>query len=444
MRSGGDRVHVVRARVAQSGVGRKVSRLRSKSGAWVRAGLLAGAAGLTVAACGSSSGTIGSVGGSSSESTSSSSGPAKSTGVSAQVQSAFAKIENGTFHTPPTSGPKPAQGKNIWLVTLANSVEDFHAPGSLFTAAQDLGWHVTEFNGNYSPNTIVSGLEQAVAGHADGIVLAFVDCATVKSGIEAARRAHIPIVSIEASDCNETVNKQGDLKSTGQPRLFNAQVSYVNPASPGHSLDYDKFIGLYGRANALATAAQTHEHGKVVVIRETDVNSTLLETQGFVAGLRAYCPGCQIVDTINITGSDIGSTLQQMVSQALASHPTANAIFTGYDAVTLDTAPAVLATGRQSSIFVMGGEGTAPVVQLIREGRGVSAALGYSVQWEAWAALDAMNRLLHGETAPGGQFPTGMGVQFFDKTHGLPPKGSPYLPPVNFRSAYLKTWGTKG
>jgi ribose transport system substrate-binding protein len=431
MPSGGDLIHVVRPAPSKA-TSRQGSGLGSRLRAWIRLGVLASAVASVVAAC-ASSGTVGSTGTS-----------AKSTGANSKLASSFARIEKGTFRSPPTTGPKAGPGKNIWLVTQATSAENFQAPGSMYTAAKDLGWHVTEFNGNYSPNTVVSGLEQAVADHADGIILAFVDCADVKSGLDAARRAHIPVVSIEASDCNEAVNKQGVLENTGQPKLFSAQVSYVDPSNPSQSLDYDKFISIYGREDALATAVQTHGQAKVIVIRETDYTSTLLEAQGFATGLREYCRACQIVDTINITGTDIGSPLQQMVSQALAQHPTANAVFTGYDALTLDVAPAVLASGRQSSIFVLGGEGTAPVVQLIREARGVNAAIGYSVKWEAWAALDAMNRLLNGEKPPSSGFPTGMGIQYFDKSHELPSAGSSYVPPVNFSAAYLKAWGIKG
>lgn len=99
-------------------------------------------------------------------------------------------------------------------------------------------------------------------------------------------------------------------------------------------------------------------------------------------------------------------------------------------------------SGRHDGVFVMGGEGTAPVVDLIHQDRGVNAGVGFSVVWEGYAALDAINRLLHGqEPHDGVAFPSGIGLQLFTKSRNLPPAGERFSPAVDFEAAYRKAWG---
>jgi hypothetical protein len=89
----------------------------------------------------------------------------------------------------------------------------------------------------------------------------------------------------------------------------------------------------------------------------------------------------------------------------------------------------------------MGGEGTAPIVDLIHQDRGVNAGVGYSVRWEGWAALDALNRLFAGEKPEGAGFESGMGAQLFDAKTNLPPAGERFDSEVDFEAAYRKAWG---
>jgi hypothetical protein len=92
----------------------------------------------------------------------------------------------------------------------------------------------------------------------------------------------------------------------------------------------------------------------------------------------------------------------------------------------------------------MAGEGTAPIIELVHEGRGVNAGVGFSVVWEHYAAIDAMNRLLHGEKPSGKAFPSGSGVQLFTDARNLPPKGERFASSVDFKAAYLEAWGVDG
>ena len=105
-------------------------------------------------------------------------------------------------------------------------------------------------------------------------------------------------------------------------------------------------------------------------------------------------------------------------------------------ATLLGIAPAVVQSGRASKIYVMGGEGFAPELDLLRAGQGVNAVNIAPSDWTAWAAVDTMNSLFIGKPAS----ESGLGWQLVDKTHNLPPSGA-FVPTVDFKAAYKKAWG---
>jgi ribose transport system substrate-binding protein len=379
-----------------------------------------------MAACGSSGGTAAS----------------SSSDLSTQTKQAIAAAYKGGFGMPPSTSPKPQDGKNIWVVTLGASVVDFHASGQIIDAAKLLGWHVTVFDGKFDPGTVVSGLRQAIAAKADGIVLAFADCDLVKAGLQDVTNAHIRVIGVEAIDCNQQVGNNGVLQPSGQPELFTAQPLYDTPSGPSPFTVFERDV--YGTYQALGLVAGTNGDGKIIALNETDTPIVSVGIAGFKTALAKYCPGCKIVDTVNFVGTDLGAGLQQKVAQALVQHPEANAVFAPYDAPAQDVASAVMGSGRKTDLFVMGGEGTAPVATLIRDGRGVNAGVGESVVWESWAALDALNRLFHGDKPNGAGFPSGLGAQLYDKDHNLPPQGQRFQGPVDFQAGYRKAWGVSG
>src|SRR5688572_4388792 len=82
------------------------------------------------------------------------------------------KAYAGTNAEPPTSGPKPERGKNVWVISCAQSLESC-ARGSAAekAAGRELGWKTTIFDGKADPATFNSGIRQALADKADGIIL---------------------------------------------------------------------------------------------------------------------------------------------------------------------------------------------------------------------------------------------------------------------------------
>jgi ribose transport system substrate-binding protein len=363
-------------------------------------------------------------------------------GLTPEAQKAVDAAFRGSFGAPPSDSPDPKPGENIWLVTNSAQYVDFQAPGQIVDAAKQMGWNLTVFDGQFNPDTMVSGLRQAVADKADGIIAFGVDCAIAKAGYQDVADAGIPVVAFQSLDCNQSIDKDGTITDTGEPGLFDAVVTYNDPSDPAKPLSFAEFYrDIVGTYQALGIIGGTNGDAKIIKLRQTDLQTFFAVDGGFDKALDTYCPDCEVVDTVDFVGSDLGPTLQDKVAQALARHPEANAVFGIYDAATLNVAPAVMASGRKDDIFVMGGEGTAPVVDLVNERRGVSAGMVYSFKWEAWAALDAMDRLLAGEKPDGAGFTSGLGIQLYDADRNAPDADASFVGPVDYPSAYLKAWG---
>ena len=365
--------------------------------------------------------------------------------ISAETQEAVDAAYEGSFGQPPSSAPEPEPGQNIWMITASAQLTDFDQPGQIKDAADALEWDLTIFDGQFNTDTQVTGIRQAIADQADGIIMFAVDCATVTAGLQDAAAADVPVVGFESIDCDQEVDEAGAVTDSGQPGLFDAELAYNNPDDPENPLTFAEVAGIvFARYQGLGVINATGGAAKIIKLKETDLAATRLVDWGFEKALADYCPECEVVETVNFTGADYGPPLQDKVAQALARNPDANAVYGIYDPVAADAAAAVLASGRSDDLYVMGGEGSTAGVQLIAEDRGVDAGVGYSIPWEAWAALDAMNRLLSGEKPEGAGFPSGLGNQLFDRDHNLPAEGEPYVGPVDYQAGYRAAWGVDG
>ena len=99
-------------------------------------------------------------------------GAAVAQDVTAQARDAIATY-SGTqteFHGP-TSAPQPEKGKSIVYLSNDENNSAAHAWGeAIREAAAKIGWDVTIIDGKATPTGWISGLNQAIALKADGVV----------------------------------------------------------------------------------------------------------------------------------------------------------------------------------------------------------------------------------------------------------------------------------
>ena len=327
----------------------------------------------------------------------------------------------GTYKEPAAPEVKAPKGKEVWLVSAGMGIEySVRVAAAAKQAAKDLGWTVHVFDAKFDPNQMLTGVQQAVVAKADGIMVTNIDCSYVKNAAKQASDAGIPIIGIEAQDCD--------------PGLYGHVVGYSGKAS------LTEWLFDWGRAQAAWAIAETKGEAKVVLNTGTDSASTLGTAKGNKAEIKK-CPTCEVVGDAKYVAADFGPKLQEKIQQAMTKSPQANVFIPSFDAVMTQSggAQALKSTGRLPQLAVAGGEGSSAGIEQVRSGQGMEMCAGQSGEWETYAAFDALVRLFL-DRGPA-EADTGNGIQICDKDHNLPEKGKAYTPPVDFVAAYQKLWG---
>ena len=291
-------------------------------------------------------------------------------------------------------------------------------------AGRKLGWKMKLQDGKLDPNQYNRVIRSAIAARVDGIVLAVIDCAPVKSSLEAARSAGIKTMGVFSLDCDDPYSKG--------TKHFDGEISY------GDRSTADFFANEYAKNMADYAIAKTDGKAKVIMMREDDTLEPRIVNDGFEKELKR-CTSCELW-TVPFTGADlIGNRLQSKAAAALVKHPDANVVMAPYDAaITLGVGPAVIASGRETDIILIGAEGLPPNIKQIRDGKGQDFATGAPSRWMGWAGVDGLNRIFAG----GPQVDEGIGVMAIDKDHNVP-SGAYYdgNPKSRYEQNFLKIWG---
>ena len=354
---------------------------------------------------------------------------APSASVAGQQESAKLKaLYKGTLKSPSTASRPAVKGKKIVIISAGQSSISSSIPvNATAAAARAIGWQVSIYDEQLNPANAPGLMRQAISSGADGIVLDATDCPTVKGPLQEAKAKGILVVGIYSFDCNDPAFGPG-----GKP-LFSGYINYgvSNTGTP-----IDKFTESYGAAQADAMIAATGGKAQVIYFNDPEFVVLKYTGQGFLDEI-AKCSGCKVVDKVEFTGTELGSTLQQKAASALLQHPEANAVKSPYTAATiLGIASAVTQSGRAGNIYVMGGEGFQPELDLMRAHQGVNGAMIAPSDWTGFASIDTMNSLFRHEKPAY----SGLGWQLVDPTHNLPASG-PFVSSINYKAIYEKAWG---
>ncbi len=392
-----------------------------------RLAVLVTAAAITAAACGSSKSTnspaVSSAAISVPASTPGTASPSGGDGLQAAI-TATAKAEKGT-NRPVDPKSRPA-AKNKFVVVIsagqATSSSQVPADGAV-EAAKAIGWKVALYDAKLNPSNYSPLIRQAIAAHAQGIVLGSIDCQSATAALKEAKAAHIALVPLTGFDCTDPAAGNA---ATG---VYSANTNYGAAAK-----NLDTFTESYGADQANYIIAKSNNKAKIIVLQDPEFTVLHYTYQGFTKTIAAS-GGSQIVDTVSFTVADaISGQLLAKVQAALLKHPDATWIKSVYTSATqIGIVPALGANPHHVS--VMGGEGYPAELDLIRQGK-ITAVNIISETWIGWSAIDTINSYFIGQPPAD----SGIGWTIADATHNLPASGS-FNPPVDFRSQYKKAWG---
>lgn len=326
---------------------------------------------------------------------------------------------------PPKTSPKPEAGKEIALLSCGQTVEFCkNAIKGAENAAASIGWSTRVIDSKGDANVAQTGLRQAIAAGVDGIYVEAFDCQYIKSALQEAKEAGIPVVAEESRDCDE--NLKG--KVVGGPKLITATVNYPQ----GTWLDW---LRTYGHMQAEYMLAKTGGDLKAVSFSYSDLAASVIITEAFDETL-AKCDSCENVEE-TFTVAEAGSSLQEKAQQALLKNPNANYVRVDSDGTLINGVYSAIEASHRD-LGIMASEGSIETMNLAREGKAI-AGIGIPVEWFGYAAVDILNREFHGE----GPAPAeGPGLQVWDTDHNVPPSG-PYVPPINFEASFEKAWGVR-
>jgi ribose transport system substrate-binding protein len=347
--------------------------------------------------------------------------------VGVTESAALKALYKGTLKSPSTASRPAVKGKKIVIISSGQSSISSSVPvNAAAAAAKAIGWQVSIYDEQLNPANAPGLMRQAISSGADGIILDATDCPTVKAPLQEAKARGILVVGIYSFDCNDPAFGPG-----GTP-LFSGNINYG--VSTGAAID--KFTESYGAAQADAMIAATSGKAQVIYFNDPEFVVLKYTGEGFLNEI-AKCSGCKVVDKVQFTGTELGSVLQQKAATALLQHPEANAVKSPYTAATiLGISAAVSQSGRVGKLYVMGGEGFQPELDLMHAHQGVNAAMIAPSDWTGWASVDTMNSLFRHEKPAY----SGLGWQLVDSQHNLPAAG-PFVSNVNYKAIYENAWG---
>jgi ribose transport system substrate-binding protein len=314
----------------------------------------------------------------------------------------------------PSTSPKPIAGKRIAIVSCCEAAEGAaRASRSIVEAGKALGWQVNILDGRGDPQEQNKALNSAVDAKYDGIVLEFVDTPTVSDGVARALKAKIPLITL------------GSLKNTPD-------------TIPDVSWDFIR------QGEALANYMIWKSNGNVnaLILLNTDLyvtrNGQWVGTKN-VLGDPKKCNDCKL--TVKEWAlANIDTQPGSIASAALQANPKINWAWC-FDACMSRVSRALVASGLASKVRGAGFDCNAENLQLIKDGQVEAVCAADPRDWDSYAIVDNLNRMMQGQPA----VDQGIPVRLFDKTnvaalsenevaHGW--QGG-----YDFRTAYRKLWG---
>lgn len=340
--------------------------------------------------------------------------------VAAAQKEAEQALSAPTTWAGPTSAPKPLPSKKIAVISCAQLTEGCNRPSrAAVEAAEKIGWEATIFDGKGDVGTQLAAINAAVDSKFDGIVLMIVDPVQVNEGIKRAIDAKIPVVTLaEPAYTDERKALLADVPDVSHDWLRTGELigDYMIWKSDGHInalllndpevtvVDFGQFTGTKNKLS--------------------DPNT---------------CPDCKVT-VENFTIATLNTQPAALAAAAVQRDPSINWVWC-YDFCMANVATDLIARGLQGNVMGAGFDCNAQNLQLIRDGKVQVVCIADPRDWEAWASVDTLNRLMNGQPPVEQNIP----VRLFDKSNldelTETDIKNGWQGGTDFRSQFLKIWG---
>jgi ribose transport system substrate-binding protein len=345
-------------------------------------------------------------------------------GVSSSTAEEFSK-ERARQETPstqqiPTVPAKAPKGIKVGIIPCGAAFHGCTAPADAAKeAAEKLGWTVTMYDGGASQQKQNAAILDAVSAGSNLILLSALDPNFIQLGLDAAKKAGIPVVSAsEGTDTpNPVVKAEGD------------NLKYV--------LDVGTNFPLLGERIAEWIAADSQGKANVAVFTDEEFYSVTSTIDGLLKGLKA-CTTCVVQPVQKITASQVATTLGQQVVGYLQSHPEVDYVYAPYDPAAAAVVSAIAQAGLGDKVKLASIVGDAHNLDFIRQGRVQAVDGGFDNSYMGYAMVDQAIRVLNHQP-PIEPNDEGTPFEVMDSTN-LPSSGSDWFTKSDYKAAYFKLW----
>jgi ribose transport system substrate-binding protein len=343
----------------------------------------------------------------------------------------LARNYKGVVEPAPTEGPAAVPGKTIWFSNCVAFEGCARFGTGVAEAAKVLGWKLKVIDNKNDPQSSIRIIRQAVAAKADGVIDTLSDCPNIKTGLQAAKAAKIPVISYAGLDCdNPAVGTGGESLYAGHVRL-------------GKAADALEYYSNQGAADAEFMLALAQQKG----IESPTIVTALPQGQlfqnarqkGLEDKVAQLCPDCK-VKRIGFTVQQAVAKGQQIIKSGILQNPGAEIFYYGNDAFLPLGIQAALQANKGKFKIICCGDGGKLSTANVRAGELAETVAGNFAPLEMWGwdTMDVMNRLLAGEASS--DIPAEANVTFyFDKDHNLPASG-PVRVPYDYVKAFTSIW----
>src|SRR5436853_395791 len=239
-----------------------------------------------------------STGGETSETGSEGGGSAILEEAEGQLEEAYA----GRFTEPPKKPNPAAKGKVVWYISPGQASPNAAlAYVGLKSAAAELGWTLKLYDAKLDPANFSTGIKQAVASGADGLITLALDCSQTKSALEEAKEQGVFTVTMLGFDCDES--------DPGEEPLYSAPISLGDR--------YKNWVEAYedwGRDTAAWIIAKTNAEAKLLNFTN-DEYLIISNTVKALSEEMEKCETCEVTD-VPWTLSEVGTKVTNKVKDS--------------------------------------------------------------------------------------------------------------------------------
>ncbi len=335
-----------------------------------------GVAALTLSACSSSGGGGGSTPGDSA-------GPSGGAPVSSAANSADGVAEAKKiveqYRQPPTwQGPNDSvnisklSGKHVVYISVSNSIPvlKYWSDAVKSIAKSVAGVNVDIVDAKGSVDEANKGFAQAIAQHADAVVLLAFSTKLFAGQIAQANAAGIKVITAQSGIPGKVDGGQA------------AEVSF----------DYEQVGRLIGDW----MVADSNGTGKGLIVTSDDVPASEPQAQATLSEVKRLCPNCNM-QTKDVQIPQWEASIPTLFRTTINSDPTRQYLLPLYDGQALGGLGAIRTAGAGSKVKVGAFNATPGIVQELKDPTsGLKLDVGGQNEWWAYACTDTIFRVLSG------------------------------------------------